>query len=85
MIQLAPSGYILRLKLDCGGPIKPALTELLNRTFHEPSLKISAGITGEADTLEVVFPDLMEAAIFLATISADPERAAMFKMFWSGE
>lgn len=31
------------------------------------------------------FDDLMKAAIFLATISADPERAAMFKMFWSGE
>lgn len=28
---------------------------------------------------------VLEAAIFLATISADPERAAMFKMFWSGE
>lgn len=31
------------------------------------------------------FTTPIKAAIFLATISADPERAAMFKMFWSGE
>ena len=35
--------------------------------------------------LEFLGENTMEAAIFLATISADPERAAMFKMFWSGE
>lgn len=34
--------------------------------------------------IDVRFNRPLEAAIFLATISADPERAAMFKMFWGG-
>lgn len=32
----------------------------------------------------ISFHQPLQAAIFLATISADPERAAQFKMFWGG-
>lgn len=36
--------------------------------------------------LVVRFKDDLKAAIYIATAyPADPERAAMFKMFWSGE
>ena len=34
--------------------------------------------------LAISFGCPLKASIFLATISANPERAAMFKLFWGG-
>lgn len=65
--------------------IPRVMARLLERKFRCDSVGFQAGIEGQPSTINVAFEDPMEAAIFLATISADPERAAMFKMFWSGE
>lgn len=70
-----------------------ALPEFRSVVASQPMIKIimerlERVISGQGHGfvgVELLADDVMEAAIFLATISADPERAAMFKMFWSGE
>lgn len=64
--------------------------------FHQQVVEYGGMITGMESVEDrnhrvrswrfgVSFQEPLKAAIFLATISADKERAAMFKMFWSGE
>lgn len=54
----------------------------------KPEIK---GLSSQADRAQVrphafvTFDDPIKAATFLVAISEDRERAAMFKMFWSGE
>lgn len=61
------------------------------KVFSPPHIRIMTAtnplVVGNPSTSELHIHGLdpMKAAIFLATISADPERAAMFKMFWGGE
>ncbi|MGQ2972050.1 MAG: hypothetical protein ACT6QM_05945 [Brevundimonas mediterranea] len=63
------------------------------RVENHPSIavvreRLDLGISGVGTRftqVELLADDTIEAAIFLASISADKERAAMFKMFWSGE
>lgn len=52
---------------------------------HGGEVQKIARTSNTAWEVDAHFSDITKAAIFLASISADPERAAMFKMFWSGE
>ncbi|MFZ4166517.1 hypothetical protein [Brevundimonas sp. NPDC058933] len=49
---------------------KAAISECGGAASHDPHRVIG------------MFDDPLKAAIFLATISADPERATLFKLFW---
>lgn len=72
--------FSVRLKREEAGSLFDRMS-----AFGNESRIMKMKIDGEHHVrAKMWFRDPMEAAIFLATISADPERAALFKLFWSG-
>lgn len=55
-------------------------------TFAEGKYQTDNGDVGKFKKLDVLcsFPETTFAVMFLATISFDPDRAALFKLFWGG-
>jgi hypothetical protein len=58
------------------------MTALASRKCGHVKLESDGYIKNQITGLTVVFPDQMEAAIFLASISEDQERASLFRTFW---